>query len=169
MFGQEGISWLAKCSTRISAAAAPATSSSADGSRTGRSLVAGKVHLGYQRWKGEKEGRWVLRRYIGSHTSASGRADRQVQHDDARPGRRCGAKRTATNGPVARAGQGQRRNDKIAVPGSGKVERADGAGTAMRRYADSQARRRVDDRLTASRSAAPCISCPRWAIWWWPS
>jgi integrase len=33
--------------------------------------LGGKVHLGYQRWKGEAAGRWVLRRYIGKHTSAN--------------------------------------------------------------------------------------------------
>jgi hypothetical protein len=31
-----------------------------------QSLVPGRVHLGYQCWKGDKEGRWVLRRYIGN-------------------------------------------------------------------------------------------------------
>ena len=32
-----------------------------------QALVPGKVHLGYQRWKGEDTGRWVLRRYIGNY------------------------------------------------------------------------------------------------------
>lgn len=36
-------------------------------------LVPGKLHVGYQRWKGEPEGRWLARRYLGIHTSASGR------------------------------------------------------------------------------------------------
>ncbi len=35
-------------------------------------LVPGKVHLGYQRWQGDADGRWVLRRYIGSHTNSNG-------------------------------------------------------------------------------------------------
>jgi hypothetical protein len=30
-----------------------------------QALVEGKVHLGWQRWKGESAGRWILRRYIG--------------------------------------------------------------------------------------------------------
>jgi integrase len=32
-----------------------------------QALIEGKVHLGWQRWKGEPAGRWVLRRYIGKH------------------------------------------------------------------------------------------------------
>jgi integrase len=31
-----------------------------------QALVPGRVHLGWQCWKGDKEGRWILRRYIGS-------------------------------------------------------------------------------------------------------
>ena len=37
-----------------------------------------RVHLGYQCWKGDQEGRWVLRRYIGNNKYRSvtlGRAD----------------------------------------------------------------------------------------------
>jgi len=43
-----------------------------------QALVPGKVHLGYQCWKGDAVGRWVLRRYIGDNkyrTTALGRAD----------------------------------------------------------------------------------------------
>jgi hypothetical protein len=43
-----------------------------------QALVPGKVHLGYQCWKGDAAGRWVLRRYIGDNkyrTTALGRAD----------------------------------------------------------------------------------------------
>ena len=43
-----------------------------------QSLVPGRVHLGYQCWKGDKEGRWVLRRYIGNdkyRSTTLGRAD----------------------------------------------------------------------------------------------
>ena len=43
-----------------------------------QSLVPGRVHLGYQCWKGDKVGRWVLRRYIGNdkyRTETLGRAD----------------------------------------------------------------------------------------------
>jgi integrase len=38
-----------------------------------RALVPGKVHLGYQCWKGDAAGRWLLRRYIGKHKSANGK------------------------------------------------------------------------------------------------
>jgi integrase len=34
-----------------------------------QALVEGKVHLGWQCWKGEPAGRWILRRYIGKHKS----------------------------------------------------------------------------------------------------
>ena len=43
-----------------------------------QALIEGKVHLGYQCWKGEPAGRWVLRRYIGDRkyrTTALGLAD----------------------------------------------------------------------------------------------
>jgi integrase len=43
-----------------------------------QALVEGKVHLGYQCWKGDKVGRWILRRYIGNYKYRSetlGRAD----------------------------------------------------------------------------------------------
>ena len=32
------------------------------------------VHLGWHCWKGDAAGRWLLRRYIGKHTSANGKA-----------------------------------------------------------------------------------------------
>jgi len=38
-----------------------------------RAIVPGKVHLGYQCWKGDAAGRWLLRRYIGKHRSANGK------------------------------------------------------------------------------------------------
>jgi integrase len=38
-----------------------------------QALVPGKVHLGWQCWKGDPQGRWVLRRYIGSHVNANGK------------------------------------------------------------------------------------------------
>jgi integrase len=43
-----------------------------------QALVEGKVHLGYQRWRGDDEGRWVLRRYVGNgryRVESLGRAD----------------------------------------------------------------------------------------------
>jgi integrase len=36
-------------------------------------LVDGKTHLGWQCWKGDAAGRWVLRRYIGKQESANGK------------------------------------------------------------------------------------------------
>jgi integrase len=52
-----------------------------------QALVEGKVHLGYQCWKGEPAGRWVLRRYIGNNKYRSetlGRADDAGPADGAR-------------------------------------------------------------------------------------
>ena len=43
-----------------------------------QALMPGRVHLGYQCWKGDQEGRWILRRYIGNNKYRSvtlGRAD----------------------------------------------------------------------------------------------
>src|SRR5215471_2108696 len=43
-----------------------------------QALVEGKVHLGWQCWKGDPVGRWLLRRYIGNgkyRVQALGRAD----------------------------------------------------------------------------------------------
>ena len=37
-----------------------------------QALVPGKVHLGYQCWKGDAVGRWVLRRYIGDSKYSRG-------------------------------------------------------------------------------------------------
>jgi integrase len=52
-----------------------------------KALVEGRIHLGYQRWKGDAEGRWVLRRYIGNNKYRSetlGRADDDAPADGAR-------------------------------------------------------------------------------------
>ena len=49
-----------------------------------QSLVPGKVHLGYQMWKGDRNGRWLLRRYIGDNTYRSetlGAADDRDEAD----------------------------------------------------------------------------------------
>jgi integrase len=43
-----------------------------------QAIIEGRVHLGYQRWKGDPEGRWILRRYIRRNvyrTLTLGRAD----------------------------------------------------------------------------------------------
>ena len=43
-----------------------------------QALMPSRVHLGYQCWKGDQEGRWILRRYIGNNKYRSvtlGRAD----------------------------------------------------------------------------------------------
>jgi hypothetical protein len=48
------------------------------------SVAPGKVHLGWQCFKGDKAGRWVLRRYIGNNKYRSltlGRADDAVPPD----------------------------------------------------------------------------------------
>jgi integrase len=36
-------------------------------------LIEGRVHLGYQCWKGEPAGRWIMRRYIGISASKNGK------------------------------------------------------------------------------------------------
>ena len=51
-----------------------------------QALIEGKVHLGWQCWKGESVGRWLLRRYIGNNkyrVQALGRADDVVPSDGA--------------------------------------------------------------------------------------
>jgi hypothetical protein len=54
-----------------------------------QALIEGRVHLGYQRWKGrdgEEGGRWLLRRYIGNgkyRVQALGRADDAARADGA--------------------------------------------------------------------------------------
>jgi integrase len=43
-----------------------------------QALVEGKVHLGYQRHRGDEQGRWLIRRYVGNRRyqlEAIGRAD----------------------------------------------------------------------------------------------
>jgi integrase len=50
-------------------------------------LTRGKVHLGYQRWKGDSAGRWILRRYIGNNkyrTATLGVADDAATADGRR-------------------------------------------------------------------------------------
>jgi integrase len=37
------------------------------------SITSGKVHLGWQCWKGDKEGRWVLRKYLGRNRGRNGK------------------------------------------------------------------------------------------------
>jgi integrase len=52
-----------------------------------QALIEGKVHVGYQCWKGEPAGRWVLRRYIGNRkyrTTALGLADDAAAADGQR-------------------------------------------------------------------------------------
>jgi integrase len=51
-----------------------------------QALVEGRVHLGWQCWKGEPVGRWLLRRYIGDgkyRVQALGRADDAARADGA--------------------------------------------------------------------------------------
>jgi integrase len=52
-----------------------------------QALVEGKVHLGWQRWKGEPAGRWILRRYIGDRkyrVTTLGLADDAAEADGIR-------------------------------------------------------------------------------------
>src|SRR6516162_8910304 len=51
-----------------------------------QALVEGRLHLGWQCWKGEPVGRWLLRRYIGDgkyRVQALGRADDAARADGA--------------------------------------------------------------------------------------
>jgi integrase len=51
-----------------------------------QALVEGRVHLGWQCWKGEPVGRWLLRRYIGNgkyRVQTLGRADDAARADGA--------------------------------------------------------------------------------------
>jgi hypothetical protein len=51
-----------------------------------QALIEGKVHLGWQCWKGESVGRWLLRRYIGNNkyrVQTLGRADDAAPADGA--------------------------------------------------------------------------------------
>jgi integrase len=51
-----------------------------------QALVEGRLHLGWQCWKGEPVGRWLLRRYIGDgkyRVQALGRADDVARADGA--------------------------------------------------------------------------------------
>jgi integrase len=51
-----------------------------------KALVEGRVHLGYQCWKGDPAGRWLLRRYIGNNkyrVQTLGRADDAARADGA--------------------------------------------------------------------------------------
>src|SRR4051794_3934041 len=76
-----------------------------------QALMPGRVHLGYQCRKGDQEGRWILRRYIGNNKYRSvtlGRADDAVPADGERV-------LTCTQAEATRA--------MIAAPNGGKVER----------------------------------------------
>jgi integrase len=48
------------------------------------SIMSGKIHLGWQCWKGDQAGRWVLRRYVGNNKYRSeglGKADDAAEAD----------------------------------------------------------------------------------------
>jgi integrase len=52
-----------------------------------QAIIPGRLHLGYQCWKGDQEGRWLLRRYIGNskyRTVTLGQADDVAEPDDER-------------------------------------------------------------------------------------
>ena len=89
-----------------------------------QALMPSRVHLGYQCWKGDKEGRWVLRRYIGNNKYRRvtlGRADDAAAADGEHvlTFEQAGAKARAM----------------VAAPNGGKVERLT-VRQAMARYVD---------------------------------
>src|SRR6516162_1456 len=93
-----------------------------------QALVEGKVHLGYQCWKGEPVGRWVLRRYVGNNkyrVQTLGRAD------DAAPANGIDVLSFAQAEAKARA--------MVASPanGNGKLERMT-VRQAMERYIEAK-------------------------------
>ncbi len=98
-----------------------------------QALVEGKAHLGWQCRKGEPAGRWVLRRYVGSHKSKNGKEVARYRSltlgraDDA------GA---ADGKHVLSYKQAKAAADKkVTTHESGKIERLTVAG-AMERYID---------------------------------
>ena len=89
-----------------------------------QALMPGRVHLGYQCRKGDQEGRWILRRYIGNNKYRSvtlGPADDAVPADGERVLTFTQAEATA--------------RAMIAAPNGGKVERLT-VRQAMARYVD---------------------------------
>jgi integrase len=107
-----------------------------------QALVEGKVHLGYQCWKGEPVGRWLLRRYIGNNkyrVQTLGRAD-----DAAR----------ANGVDVLSFDQAQAKaRAMVASPGggNGKIERIT-VRQAMERYIEFKRQKHQPVRDVASRS-----------------
>src|SRR6516162_7780429 len=73
-----------------------------------QALVEGKVHLGYQCWKGDACGRWLLRRYIGN---GKYRVQTLGQADDAAPANGADVLSFVEAGAKARA--------MVAAPGAG--------------------------------------------------
>jgi len=98
-----------------------------------QALVDGKVHLGWQCWKGDPEGRWILRRYVGLgksknskavakyRTETLGRADDSKAADGIR----------VLNYEQAKAAA----EAKVTTPGGDKIERLTVA-KAMELYID---------------------------------
>src|SRR6476469_1935214 len=92
-----------------------------------QALVDGRVHLGWQCWKGDPAGRWVLRRYIGNgkyRVTALGLAD-----DDAKV-KADGIRVLSFDQAAAKA------RAMVAAPnGGGKIERLT-VRQAMERYVE---------------------------------
>jgi integrase len=87
-----------------------------------QALVRGRVHLGYQCWKGEPAGRWVLRRYIGNRkyrVETLGVADDATKADGI----------AVLNFEQAEA----KARAKVETPASGKIERIT-VRQALQRY-----------------------------------
>jgi integrase len=89
-----------------------------------QALVRGRVHLGYQCWKGDPAGRWVLRRYIGNRkyrVETLGLADDAAKADGV----------AVLNFEQAEA----KARAKVETPASGKIERIT-VRQALARYID---------------------------------
>ena len=96
------------------------------------------VHLGWQCWKGDAAGHWVLRRYIGKHTSANGKAVARYRTstlglaDDAAPADGVRVLSYEQADAKARA--------MVAAPNNGKIERMT-VRQALSRYIEHKRQR----------------------------
>src|SRR6185369_16364502 len=91
-----------------------------------QALVPGRVHLGYQCWKGEPVGRWVMRRYIGNgkyRVAALGLSDDDAKAD--------GVRVLSFEQADAKA------RAMVATPGNGRIERLT-VRQALNRYIEQK-------------------------------
>jgi integrase len=116
-----------------------------------RAIVPGKVHLGYQCWKGDAAGRWLLRRYIGKHKSANGKPVAKYRistlglADDAAKANGIHVLTFEQADAKARA--------MVAAPDNGKIERLT-VRQAMERYIEHKRDQGQEVRDILSRGAA---------------